>query len=68
MVIARMPEDTFKNLQEPSKTCKAIYTCMCTPVGPAESYIILYMKAEAISDPGHPSHRVAIRLRRLADN
>eukprot|EP00972_Heterocapsa_arctica_P074045 10929869-Heterocapsa_arctica.AAC.1 len=39
MVIARMPEDrskTIKNLQTPSSTCKAIHTCMCTPVGPTE--------------------------------
>eukprot|EP00972_Heterocapsa_arctica_P057873 8538430-Heterocapsa_arctica.AAC.1 len=39
MVIAMMPEDrskTSKNRQKPSKPCKAIYTCMCTPGGPAE--------------------------------
>eukprot|EP00972_Heterocapsa_arctica_P088586 13062999-Heterocapsa_arctica.AAC.1 len=41
-VTARMPEDRsntvkhIENLQQPLKTCKAIYTCMCTPVGPTE--------------------------------
>eukprot|EP00972_Heterocapsa_arctica_P040464 5960834-Heterocapsa_arctica.AAC.1 len=41
MVMARMPEDrskTFRNLQTPSKTFKAMYTCMCTPVGPTDDY------------------------------
>eukprot|EP00972_Heterocapsa_arctica_P063716 9402087-Heterocapsa_arctica.AAC.1 len=33
MVIARMPEDRSKPLKH-YKTFKAMYTCMCTPVGP----------------------------------
>eukprot|EP00972_Heterocapsa_arctica_P008825 1294726-Heterocapsa_arctica.AAC.1 len=39
MVIARMPEDpskAFKHRQKTSKTFKATYTCMCTPVGPTD--------------------------------
>eukprot|EP00972_Heterocapsa_arctica_P027665 4068700-Heterocapsa_arctica.AAC.1 len=39
MVIARTSEDrsnTFSNYQTPSKTLKAMYTSMCTPVGPTE--------------------------------
>eukprot|EP00972_Heterocapsa_arctica_P008732 1280345-Heterocapsa_arctica.AAC.1 len=37
MVIARMPEDlTFQKLKKPPKPCKAICTCMCTPVGPTD--------------------------------
>eukprot|EP00972_Heterocapsa_arctica_P107520 15839431-Heterocapsa_arctica.AAC.1 len=40
VVIARMPEDrsnTVNNLQTLSTTFKAIYTCMCAPVGPTDS-------------------------------
>eukprot|EP00972_Heterocapsa_arctica_P031082 4574371-Heterocapsa_arctica.AAC.1 len=52
MVIARMPEDlsnTFKNLQQPSKTDKAIYTCMCAPVGPTELTNMQYAVAYCMS-------------------
>eukprot|EP00972_Heterocapsa_arctica_P003271 486936-Heterocapsa_arctica.AAC.1 len=40
MVIERMPGDgskTVKNRQKPATTFKAIYTCMCTPVGPTDA-------------------------------
>eukprot|EP00972_Heterocapsa_arctica_P088210 13006505-Heterocapsa_arctica.AAC.1 len=30
---ARRP---FNNLQQPSRTFKATYTCVCTPVGPTD--------------------------------
>eukprot|EP00972_Heterocapsa_arctica_P085708 12629438-Heterocapsa_arctica.AAC.1 len=33
-VIARTPAKPLKYLQNPSKTFEAIFTCMCTPVGP----------------------------------
>eukprot|EP00972_Heterocapsa_arctica_P047566 7016523-Heterocapsa_arctica.AAC.1 len=42
MVIARMPEDRsniLQHRQQPSHTLKAIYTCMCTPVGPTDNTI-----------------------------
>eukprot|EP00972_Heterocapsa_arctica_P105582 15555290-Heterocapsa_arctica.AAC.1 len=51
MVIARMPEDrskTFENLPKLTKTFKAIYTCMCTPVGPTDR-VLPYPKARCWS-------------------
>eukprot|EP00972_Heterocapsa_arctica_P045194 6671540-Heterocapsa_arctica.AAC.1 len=53
MAIARMPEDrskSFKNIQQPLTTFKAIYTCMCTPVGRTEFRL----------------HPVATRVRKFA--
>eukprot|EP00972_Heterocapsa_arctica_P106975 15758896-Heterocapsa_arctica.AAC.1 len=43
MAMARMPEDRSKTVNKQqhtlSNTFKAIYTCMCTPVGPTDSIV-----------------------------